>query len=471
MRKLLSLCLAAAFASPTLAAPADWQARARDLLARTVEIPSVAGKTGAAPVASLLAAEFRAAGFAEQDVRVLPYRDTAALMVKLRASEPKRGALLLIGHMDVVDALASDWTRDPFRLIEEDGYFYGRGVLDMKGAIVAQAIALMRLKAEGATLDRDVVLFLTGDEESTGEGSLRMVGEWRSLHDGVLALNGDAGGGAVDRSGRLLGFRLQTAEKTYASYTITVRNRGGHSSKPRPDNAIYGLAGVLERLAAHRFAPLQNETTKAYFEAMAPLQTGALGQAMRRFARNPADGKAADRIEAEEAEVGMTRTTCVATLLNAGHAENALPQTAMATVNCRIFPGVTPEAVRDELARVAGQDADVAILNAFGRGTTPPSPLTAEIVDAYKATVQARHPGATIIPEMTPGATDGGVLREAGIPTYGADGQWMVVPDDLRAHGRDERLRIDAFFANLDHWRDLVMALAKPAAQDPQAAR
>lgn len=455
MRALIALAALCAAGTAQAAPATDWRARADGLLADAVAVPSVDGKTGARPVAERLAREFLAAGFPAADVRVLPYKQTAALMVRLKAARPKRGAVLLLGHMDVVDALPEDWSRDPFKLIAEDGYYYGRGTSDMKGGFVAQAIALLRLKAEGVKLDRDVILFATGDEESEGEGAAKIVGEWRPLHNAVIALNADGGGGSIDRAGRPLGFRLQTSEKTYASFTFTARNRGGHSSRPRADNAIYALAGALGRLSAYRFAPMLNETVKAYLENSAPLRQPELAAAMRAFAKDPANIAAADRIDADDGEIGMMRTTCVATLLNGGHAENALPQTATATVNCRIFPGVSADQVQAELQSVAGKDVAVARLNAFGDGTQP-SPLTDEIVGAYTKAVRARHPGVPIIPEMTPGATDGGRLRANGIPTYGVDGLWRVDPDDMRAHGKDERILIEAFHADLDHWYDLI---------------
>jgi len=462
MRILIALA-AVLTATAAGAAPAEsWQARGDRLLAAAVAIPSVDGKVGARPVAELLAQEFLKAGFAADDVRVLPYDKTAALMVRLRAGKPKRGAVLLLGHMDVVEALRTDWSRDAFTLTTEGRYYYGRGTGDMKGGLVSQAIALMRLRADRVPLDRDIILFATGDEEDVGEGAAKIVGEWRPLHNAVIALNADGGGGSIDRSGKALGFRLQTSEKTYASFTFTARNRGGHSSRPRADNAIYALAQSLDRLAAYRFTPMLNETVKAYLENAAATRPAPLAAAMRAFAGNANDIAAADVIEADAGEIGMVRTTCVATLLNGGHAENALPQTATATINCRIFPGVAPEQVQAELAKVAGPDVQVAMLNKFGDGTLP-SPLTREIVDAYTSAVHARHPGVPIIPEMTPGATDGGRLRANGIPTYGVDGLWRVDPDDMRAHGADERILIEAFHADLDHWYDLIRAIGTPS--------
>ena len=458
---MLRLTLALALAAPALAAPPPWEARARDLLARTVAIRGVDGVgEGAKPMAELLAAEFRNDGFADADVRVLPYKHTAALMVRLRAAGSKAKPILLIGHMDVVDARREDWTRDPFTLGEAGGYFYGRGTADMKGGVVAEVITMLRLRADKVPLRRDVVLFLTGDEETDGTGAGKMAGEWRPLYgDAEYALNADAGGGGFLADGKPLGFTIQTAEKAYQTFTLTVTNRGGHSSKPRADNAIYELADALKRVQAHRFTPQLNETTRAYFLASAPLRPAALGTAMRAFAADPANTAAADVIETDAGETGNTRTTCVATMLAAGVAENALPQFARATIQCRVFPGTAAEQVQAELQAAVGSGAAMTVLNAFGNGA-PPSPLRADVVGAYTRAVHARWPAAPIIPEQSAGATDGGLLRGQGIPAYGVDGAWGVVPDDMRMHGRDERLPVKAFNGNLDHWYGMVRELA-----------
>lgn len=347
---------------------------------------------------------------------------------------------------------------DPFQLVEKDGYFYGRGTSDIKQGITAVTTALLKLRAEGFQPTRDLIVFFSGDEETFGEGARLASTEWREWTDAEFALNSDGGGGAFTRDGRALGFGIDTAEKTYQDFALTVRNAGGHSSRPRPDNAIYELSAALTRLAGHRFTPALNETTKAYFTERAKMETGPLGDAMRRWVANPDDGKAADEIEANELEVGKTRTRCVATRLEGGHANNALPQLARATVNCRILPGVEPKLIEEELKRVVGPGVEVTVLQA---GTpTPVSPLRKDVMDAYTAAVRKRHPNAPVIPNMLTGATDGLFFRAAGIPVYGVDGSWGVSPDDERAHGRDERLPVKALYDDVAHWVDMLTTLA-----------
>ena len=257
----------------------------------------------------------------------------------------------------------------------------------------------------------------------------------------------------------MIGFALQTAEKTYADYTLTVRNRGGHSSQPRADNAIYVLANALQRLEQYRFTPMLNETTRAYFGVREKTETGPLGNAMRAWLTNPADGKAADLIEANEDEIGHTRTRCVATRLFGGHANNALPQLATATVNCRIMPGVDPSEIKTELEKIAA-DSNVVVTSNETVVSSISSPLRADVLKAYTEAVHARHPGAPIMPEMSTGASDARPFRVAGIPVYGVDGSWGVSPTDNRAHGRDERLPIKALDDDVDHWVQLLTTLA-----------
>jgi len=457
----LGLLPSAAFADPT---PDKWDSKAREILARSIEIPTVPGRGQTPAQARYLAGQFKAGGFPESDIKIMPYQsrpgdDTAALIVRWRAAKPSgKKPILLLAHMDVVEALAADWSADPFKFREEDGYFYGRGALDNKAGMVAITTALLRLRAEGFEPTRDLIVFFTGDEETEGKGAALGAKEWREWTEAEFALNSDAGGGAFTKDGRSLGFGIQTAEKTYQSFSFSAKNKGGHSSRPRPDNAIYDLAGALKRLEAHRFTPMLNETTRAYFTERAKMEKGALGEAMRRWVADPNDGAAADAIEASELEVGTTRTRCVATRLEGGHADNALPQLARATVNCRIMPGIDPKEVEAELKRVAGSGVEVAVSDP---GTpTPASPLRADVVRAYTDAVRKRHPGAAIIPSMSTGATDGLYFRAAGIPVYGVDGSWGVSPDDERAHGRDERLPVKALYDDVGHWSDMLKALA-----------
>ena len=467
----MRLTLAAALllsAAPVAAQEADPATLA--LFKEVVETPTVAGRGQVPALAQALAVKYRAAGWAEADVRVLPYdgeggERTAALMTRWRAPKPDgRKPILLLAHMDVVEAKRADWQRDPFVLVEEDGYLYGRGTSDNKEGVVGITRALMKLRASGWQPSRDLIVFFTGDEETAQNGARMGAGEWREMLDADFALNSDSGGGAFTADGRPLGFGLQTAEKTYHTVRFTVRNRGGHSSRPRPDNAIYQLADALKALEAHRFVPAMNETTRAYYTARARQETGPLGDAMRAWLANPADGAAADAIEASELEVGTTRTRCVATLLAGGHAENALPQLAEATVNCRILPGVDPTTVTAELQALVGRDVEVSVVDA-GQ-LTPASPLRDDVVAAYTAAVEAQHPGSPVIPQMSTGATDGLFFRAIGIPVYGVSGAWGVSPDDERAHGLDERLSIRSLNDNVRHWESMLRDLA---GKDPSA--
>ncbi len=465
MRRFAVLLATIAFAAPLAAAtPEPWHGRAVAMLKHAIEVPTVEGRGRTPELAAYFADQFRSAGFAAADIHVLPYKgsasnDTAALIVRWPAAAPGKKPILLMGHMDVVEAKPGDWTLDPFKFVEKDGYFYGRGTLDMKGGDVAIVTALLRLKAQGFKPKRDIVVLFTGDEETTGKGAELAATEWRKWTDAEFGLNADGGGGRFAADGKPLGFTLQTAEKTYAQYQFATHNKGGHSSKPRPDNAIYELAHALERLETYRFAPALNDTTRAYFTERQKSEKGPLGDAMRAWLKDPNDGKAADFIEASVEEVGLTRTRCVATRLFGGHADNALPQLATASVNCRILPGVSPDAIRDELQKVAGEPG-VVVTRLDVAVSSLASPLRPDVTSAYTAAVRARFPGTAIIPEMSTGASDARPLRVAGMPVYGTDGIWIVSPEDERAHGRDERIPVKALDDDVDHWTALVTSLA-----------
>ncbi len=461
MRHLLIAVSALSLASVVMAAsPTDpWQAKGRALLESAINIPSVTTRPEEVKkLVAFLKAEFEKGGFG--DVIVKDHEGTQSLILRWKAEgRPAKKPMLLIGHMDVVDAKPEDWSRDPFKMIEEDGYFYGRGTTDMKNGIVAITHALLRLKAEGFKPKRDIIVFFSGDEETVGSGARLASTEWRKLVDAEFALNADAGGGAFSKDGTPLGFGIQTSEKMYQSYSFTALNSGGHSSRPRSDNAIYELAGALTRLEKHRFEPMLNETTRAYFQFRQKQEKGPLGDAMRRWLADDKDGVAADIIEADPLEVAMTRTRCVATRLEGGHADNALPQTAKALVNCRIFPGVAAKDVETELQQLAGALVKVSPYGVSD--PSPPSPLRPDVIKAYTNSIHARHPAAEIVPQMSTGATDGLFFRSTGMPVYGVSGAWIIVPEDERAHGRDERIPVKSFFEDLDHWRDMVKALAR----------
>jgi acetylornithine deacetylase/succinyl-diaminopimelate desuccinylase-like protein len=421
-------------------------------------------------MANYVADQFKAAGFPAEDVHVMPYHtgstttgedETAALIVRWRAAgRPTARPILLMGHMDVVEAKREDSTTDPFVLTEKDGYYYGRGTTDMKNGITAITRALIDLKAAGFKPKRDIVVLFTGDEETNGFGAEKGATEWREmLGNPEYGLNADGGGGGFNPDKTPVGFSMQTAEKTFAGYTLTVRNRGGHSSKPRKDNAIYALAHALDKIEAYRFEPMLSETTRAYFTARAKMDKGALGNAMRAWLANPKDGAAADAVEASESEVGLTRTRCVPTRLFGGHADNALPQLATAMINCRIFPGVDPNAVKAELERIVA-DPEVVVSRNDDYVASLASPLRPDVTAAFTNAVHALHPGVPIFPQMSTGASDARPFRVAGIPVYGANGTWVVVPTDYRAHGKDERLPVQSLYDNVVHWQLLLRELA-----------
>ena len=474
MRHLLAATALIAFAATATAAPPKLSQAEHDathaMFEHVINTPTVIGRHRTPEMAQYVADQFKAAGFAAADVHVMPYHtgsatqgedDTAAVIVRWRApGTSKAKPILLMGHMDVVEAKPEDWSVDPFKMIEKDGYYYGRGTTDMKDGIVAITQAMINLKKAGFQPKRDIVVLFTGDEETNGIGAKNGASEWLDLlgHP-EYGLNADGGGGGFNPDGTPSGYTLQTAEKTYADYTFTVHNRGGHSSKPRKDNAIYSLARALGKLESYRFQPMMNETTRAYFEGRQKTEKGPLGDAMRRWLANPNDGAAADIIEASESEVGLTRTRCVATRLFGGHANNALPQLAWARVNCRIFPGVDPNAVKAELERVVN-DPEVAVTREDDNLASLASPLRSDVTGAYTRAVQALHPAMPVFPEMSTGASDARPFRVAGIPVYGVNGGWAVVPIDNRAHGRDERLPVQSLYDNVVHWEMMLRDLA-----------
>jgi acetylornithine deacetylase/succinyl-diaminopimelate desuccinylase-like protein len=476
MRKLIATASLLAIASATnAAAPPQLTAAQHEathaMFEHIVDIPTVIGRHRVPEEAQYVADQFKAAGFPEADIHVVPYHtgsattgddDTAAVIVRWRAAgTPKAKPILLMGHMDVVEAKAEDWSAtDPFKMVEKDGYYYGRGTIDMKDGIVAITQAMINLKQSGFKPKRDIVVLFTGDEETNGIGAKNGATQWLDLlgHP-EFGLNADGGGGSVNTDGSPAGFTMQTAEKTFAGYTLTVRNRGGHSSKPRKDNAIYSLAHALDKIEAYRFTPMMNETTRAYFDGRQKLEKNPLGDAMRRWLTNPNDGEAADFIEASESEVGLTRTRCVPTRLFAGHADNALPQLATAMINCRIFPGVDPNAVKAELERIVA-DPTVVVTRNDDYVASLASPLRPDVTAAYTRAVQALHPGQPVFPEMSTGASDARPFRVAGIPVYGTNGGWTVTPIDNRAHGKDERLPMKSLYDNVVHWEMMLRDLA-----------
>lgn len=443
---------------------APHQVRALEIYRTLIGMRTAAGH-GQVPVAAEYLAElFRDAGFPSEDVHVLAATSedgeaVASLVVRYRGvGSTGLRPILLLAHMDVVDALPEDWERNPFELIEEDGYFFGRGTADDKYGVVMLTATFLRLREEQFVPTRDLILAFTGDEETGMATTQAIASTHRALTDAEFALNADAGGGVLDEEGNPRNYLVQTAEKTYATFELTATNPGGHSSTPRTDNAIYDLTDALQRLKSHRFAVMTNEATRAYFEAAGRVTAGDLGDAMRRFAEDPTDSAAADVLWHEPSAVGITRTTCVPTMLRGGHAENALPQSVTATVNCRIFPGVEVADVEAELRSVAANPhIEMRVLGNPVAG--PASPIRADVMDAVAAGVEAIRPGTPILPYLAPYGTDGMHLRRAGIPTYGILGMFMKDSDQF-AHGLDERVPVRGFFDGLEFWHVVLRSIA-----------
>jgi acetylornithine deacetylase/succinyl-diaminopimelate desuccinylase-like protein len=437
--------------------PAD-KAEARDIFAKAIAMNTALGQGNVPALAQALAQRFTEAGFPSQDVHVLPFKDTANLVVRYRGTGQGGKPIALMAHMDVVAANRSDWQRNPFELIEENGYFFGRGTSDVKQEVALLSETFLRLKRAHFTPSRDLILVFSGDEETAQDSIDDLVAHHRELVDAEFALNGDGGGGQLDDStGAASVFYIQGAEKTSAGFKLTTENPGGHSSQPRKDNAIYTIAKALNAIQAYRFPIKSNEWTVGEFKTSAALTPGKLGQAMAQFAAHPTDAKAAAVIAEYPHTIGKVRTTCVATLMQGGHAENALPQHAEATINCRIFPGTPASEVAATLQKLAGPDVKVSMV--YKPLESAPSPLRADVVQAVTDAVHLNYPAATIIPTQAAYATDGAVFRGYQIPTYGV-GSTFIKPSDEFAHGLNERIPVSTFYNGLSYWDRLIKNLA-----------
>jgi len=443
---------------PAFATPDDVRAEAREIYAHVVALKTSEGLGQVPVMAAYLAGKLRDAGFPQGDIHILPLGETASFVARYRGDGSGGRPILLAAHMDVVTAKPEEWERDPFTLIEENGYFFGRGTTDIKADVSAITTTFIRLKREGFVPTRDLIIAFTGDEETAQATTRDLVEEYRDLVDAEFALNGDGGGGVFDeKTGEASLYFVQGAEKAYATFALTARNPGGHSAEPRVENAIYDLADALKALQAHKFPVQWNEWTLGSLAASGATTDGELGEALRAFAAKPGEGPAAERLAVEYAYVGRTRTTCIPTMLRGGHAENALPQTAVATVNCRIFPGNTTEEIRAELQRVAGDEVEVTLA---GRALdSVSSPMRQDVLEAVTRAVRASYPGARLVPDQASYYTDGGVFRADGIPTYGVSGMFLKDSDSF-AHGLNERMPVHAFYNGLTHWYVLITELA-----------
>jgi acetylornithine deacetylase/succinyl-diaminopimelate desuccinylase-like protein len=459
--KFASIVLAGCMAMASAANAADPAVAAQlpatmDMLRHAIAMHTAQGHDQVPALASYFTKQLEAGGFTASDIQIIPVEHTAAMVVRYRGTGAGR-PILLSGHMDVVEAKREDWTRDPFTLVEENGYLYGRGVADMKTADVVIIQTLIRLKKEGFTPGHDIILLLSGDEE-TGMATTRELA--KRYHDAEFLLNADAGGGTLDADGKPVVYEIQAAEKTYADFEITLTSPGGHSSEPTPNNPIYRLSRDLEKLAAYQFPVMSNPITIASLRAKGEHTPGALGKAMLAFANNPNDAKAAATISTDPAYVGQVRTTCVATMIHGGHARNALPQSVSATVNCRIFPGISVDSVKSALAQIIG-DPDAAITTLPPTPTeSPASPLRPDVLAAVTDAVHARFPYVQIVPGMSNGATDSMHFRTLGIPCFGVDSAFTKA-DDTFAHGLNEKLPAIEVAAGLAYWHQLLSTLAK----------
>jgi acetylornithine deacetylase/succinyl-diaminopimelate desuccinylase-like protein len=434
------------------------QQLARAIFKELIEINTTDSSGDVTKASEAMAARLRAAGFSGDDVQVLgPSAKKKNLVARLRGTGRAK-PILLIAHLDVVEARRSDWSFDPFVFLERDGYYYGRGTIDIKDGATALVALLIRLKQENFRPDRDLIAALTADEEGgTANGVDWLLQNRRDLIDAEYCLNVDGGGGEMQKGVKIAN-ELQTSEKVYLSFRLDVTNAGGHSSLPGRDNAIYHLAGGLTRLANYDFPVRLNETTRAFFDRMGGVASGEVARDMKAVAATPPDPGTIARLAAASPYYNaLMRTTCVATRLDAGHADNALPQLARATVNCRLLPDESPKDVQDALMRVVADPA-IAVTAMNAPRPSPASPLRPDVVQATERVTRDMWRGVPVVPIMSTGATDGLMLRRAGMPVYGVSGFFDDI-DDTRAHGRDERIAVWAFFDGVEFMYRLVKAL------------
>ena len=461
MRSSIAILFAALLATASFAddRSSEHAQKTLEIYRTIIEIDTSRNRGNGLKVAQYLADELLAAGFPAEDIEVVPKPPFAALIARYRgALGSNKKPILLLGHMDVVEANAEDWERPPFTLTQDDKYFYARGSVDNKFGVAQLTSTFIRLKKEGFQPNRDLIIAFTGDEESGMTTTRMLANERPDLAKAEFALNSDSGGGALDKQGHAITYNIQAAEKTYATWEMTVHNPGGHSSRPRPDNAIYDLADAIMKIEAYRFPVRWSEMTQNYFRVTGEKLGGELGEAMVRFADDPEDEAATDRLALESSYVGTTRTTCVVTMLKAGHAENALPQSATATVNCRIFPGIPIAEVEQTLKDVVDND-EIELVLLDEPTESPISELREDVVAAVSSAVHSRYPDVPIIPIMASGGTDGMHFRKAGIPTWAVSGVFMD-PDEMYAHGLNERVPIEGFYGALDHWSIILRELA-----------
>jgi len=459
----ITLALAAGIA---VAARASLDNESRELARRIfkqlVEINTTESVGSTTKAAEMLAGWLRGAGFADSDVQLVgPDSRHGNLVVRIHGTGV-RPPVLFICHLDVVEARREDWSTDPFQFIEKDGYFYGRGTEDIKDGDAILVTDFIRLKKEGYRPDRDLILALTADEEAgTNNGVAWLIANHRELIDADFVINPDAGNFEMEKGKKSL-VGVGASEKLYQDFELKVSNRGGHGSLPTPDNAIYQLAEGLTRLEHYQFPFELNDVTRAYFARMADLFGGDTGADMKAILKVPADSAAIDRLGKTPYYNARMRTTCTATMLNGGHANNALPQTATANINCRILPGHSSDEIRATLVKIVN-DPEIAVTavvaNGAGSTANPPATLRPDVMGAVEKVAAEMWPGVPVVPVMDSGASDNSTTRGAGYSSYGLAGVFIDINDD-RSHGRDERLPVASFYEGVDFYYRLMKAFS-----------
>ena len=456
------LC-SATLAAAAVGAPPPDQPAFRAIYQELVETNTTLSADNCIGATKAIAARLEAAGYPDADVHLIapPDRPTKSnLVAVLHGTDEHAKALLLLAHIDVVEAKREDWVRDPFKLIEEDGYFYGRGTADDKAMAAIFVDAMVRYKKNGYRPKRDIKIALTCGEETPNDfdGAHYLVDNHKDLIDAELAIN-EGAGGRLDKNGKRIYNGVQAGEKIYQDYRFEVTNPGGHSSRPVKDNAIYHLAGGLLKLSQFSFPIQFNDATRGYFDAMSKIETGQVSSDMRAILSTPPNEEALARLLADPNYNSILHTTCVATMLDGGHAPNGLPQRAGANVNCRIFPGTTQEDVRKTLERVVEDPQIKVTLVDPPEKVSPPPPLTKQVLAPIEAITHELWPGVPVVPTMAAGATDGRFLTPAGIPTYGVSGIFAD-PETTNAHGLNERVRVQSLYEGRDFLDRLIKAYA-----------
>ncbi|HVO64128.1 MAG TPA: M20/M25/M40 family metallo-hydrolase [Terriglobales bacterium] len=442
---------------------------AHDIFKQLIEINTTDSIGSVTAASEAMAQRFREAGFADSDIQVIGPNDRKKNCVVRLQGSGKHRPILLIGHLDVVEAHREDWTTDPFQFVEKDGYFYGRGTTDMKDGDAIMSATLIRMKKEGYVPNRDIILALTADEEGgTSNGVDWLIKNRRDLIDAEFVLNHDGGGILMDH-GKPLIMEVDATEKLYGDFVLTATNPGGHSSLPVPDNAIYELSDALTRLAHFQFPLELNSITRAYYEEMSRYESGQRAADMKAILKTPPDLDAAVRLSKDPIDNSVLHTTCVATRLSGGHANNALPQRAQANVNCRIEPGHPLEEIRqtienavaDPKIKVQFRENDGRILDrGSDRHSYSPPPPREEVFNPLKKVASLMWPGIPVPPAMSTGASDGVYTNAAGMPTYAVSGV-AYDRDDIRAHGKDERERVDSFYKGVDFYYLFLKAVTQ----------